>query len=590
MPLDGIVISALVKELQETLEFGKIERVHQPEEDELILVVRKYREQYRVLLSVNNQYQQVCLTDKKRDNPTTPPMFCMLLRKYLQGGKILSVSQAGFDRIIHFRIESRDELGSSTVNTLIVELTGKHSNILLVNEETQKIVDCIKRIPEYVSSVRQLLPNLPYTGQPLEKSNLFKTDFDTFKAEVNKSEQDQQVFKFLYQKYQGISPVIAREILVRSGLFEDIYFSELTFDQMLQLWQTIEWLKKLINHTKYQPNIVFDNHHQSIDFSAILLKRYSSDDFRTVVKGSMSQAIESFYYQKARENRYKQKSTNLRKVLNTRLNRLYNKIQKLKEELYYAENADIYKIKGELLIANLHMLAKGMPETKVINYYEPDAPEITIKMDVRRSPSENAQAYFKRYNKLKKALTEVKHQIAEAKHEIDYLENVMTAIETSVDVSNLDNIRDELVEQGYLKKRPQKRGKKTKKRITPLEYRSSQGYRILVGRNNTENDYLTCKYASNSDTWLHTKIIPGSHVVIRAEGQEVPYETLEEAAMIAAWHSKARDSENVPVDFTLIRNVKKPNGAKPGMVIYTTNQTLYVTPDESEIVKRLVKK
>jgi len=590
MPLDGIVISALVNELNETLEFGKIDKVHQPEDDEIVIVVRKFRNQHRVLLSVNNNYQQVCITDKKRENPTKPPMFCMLLRKYLLGGKILEVKQHEFDRIIIFRIESRDDLGKTTINNLVVELTGKHSNIMLVNTETNIIVDCIKRVPEHVSHVRQVLPNIPYSEQPMVKSNLFDIDFPEFMEEINKENKDQQIFKFLYTKYQGISPTIAREVLVRANLFEDIYFSELDHDQMYTLWQTIDWLRKLVTHHKFQPNIIYDGKNQSVDFSSILLKRFSGDAYKTVVKTSMSHAIESFYYQKSRENKYRQKSMNLRKVLSTRLNRLYKKMQKLKEDLYYAENSEIYKIKGELLIANLHTLSKGMSETKVINYYEPDAPEISIHLDLRLSPSENAQRYFKKYNKLKKALSEVKHQMIEAKHEIDYLENVMTAIDTTIEAQNLDAIRDELVEQGYLKKRPKKSGKKVSKRILPLEYKSTQGFRILVGRNNVENDYLTLKYASNSDTWLHTKIIPGSHVVVRAEGKEIPLETLEEAAKIAVWHSKARESENVPVDFTQIKNVKKPHGAKPGMVIYSTNQTLYVTALEEEIVKLLNKK
>jgi len=590
MPLDGIVISALVNELNDTLEFGKIERVHQPENDAIILVVRKYREQHKVLLSVNSNYPQVCLTDKKRENPAKPPMFCMLLRKYLQGGKILEVSQNAFDRIITFKIESRDELGKTAIINLVVELMGKHSNIILVNSETNKIMDSIKRVPEHVSSVRQILPNLSYTEQPMVKTNLFDSSFDDFMNTINEDDTDKQVYKFLYTKYQGISPTIAREIIVRTGLFEDIYFSELSTVQMQDLWTTIDWLKTLVQHKKFQPNVIFDKHKNSVDFSSIILKRFSSEDYRIVVKETMSQTIESYYYNKSRENKYKQKSTNLRKTIQTRLNRLYKKSTKLKEELYFAENSDIYKIKGELLIANLHTLTSGMSEVTVTNYYEADAPELTIHLDVRLTPSENAQRFFKRYNKLKTAIIEVKHQLEEAKAEIDYLENVSSAIETSLDVSNLDSIRDELAEQGYLKKRVQKKVRKEKKKATLLEYRSSQGYRIIVGRNNTENDYLTLKYASNSDTWLHTKIIPGSHVVIRAEGKEVPYETLEEAAKIAAWHSKARASENVPVDFTLIKNVKKPSGAKPGMVIYSTNQTLYVTPVEEEVVKLFAKK
>lgn len=589
MAYDGILMAALADELESRLVGGRIDKIHQPEPDALVIHIKAPGEKSMLYISANSNLPHMTLIERKMDNPLKAPMFCMLLRKHLSGGRILGIRQHELERIILVDVESRNELGDLTTKRIIVEIMGKHSNIILVDTEENVILDSIKRIPFSVSRVRQILPGLKYEFLPTDKRNLRETGKDVFMDLVENTVKSTQVFKWIYMNYQGFSPAISRSICFEAEISESDDITALTSRELESLWNALENLKNSVEHQNYRPVIVKEiSTGKYVDLSSFALKHYLPNDFEIVESASITKVIEEYYGKKDQVNRMLHKTQNLRKFLSQRIDRLLNKLQKLKEEQLYAENAEESRIYGELLLANMYQLEKGMHEVKVLNYYDPESPEITIKLDSRLTPSENSQRYFKKYNKLKTAQEKLAVQIEDADSDLAYLEQVQTAVELSSDPTNIEEIRQELVEAGIMKKKHQKKDKK-KSKIEPLSYMSSEGFEILVGKNNLQNDYLTLKLASNKDMWLHTKIIPGSHVIIRTKGQDVSEQTIYEAACIAAWHSKGRLSSQVPVDYTPVKHVSKPSGAKPGMVIYTTNQTVYVTPDEDDIESMRVK-
>lgn len=584
MALDGLVIHCIVNELNKKLLGGKIDKVYQPENDEVVLHIRNNKENFKLVLSCSASNPRVYLANNyKKENPINAPMFCMLFRKYIQGGNIVNISQIGFERIIKISVESFDELKEKTTKDIIIEIMGRHSNIILTHSLDNKIIDSAKRIPPSVSRVRQILPGQTYVLPPKQDKlnpidevslNLFVDTLTSFNGPI---------FKAIYSKFLGVSPVIAKEICFRANIDENTLIDEISSNDISKVYKEFHNLFKFINNNIYNPSMIIDESIDKVlDFSCINLSQFSN--LSIINDDSISKILENYYATKDIKDRIHQRSSDLRKSISIKLDRLYNKLNKQEKELIESENAEIYKIKGELITSYIYMIEKGMKSVEVANFYDPEYKNITISLNPNFTPSENAQKYFKKYNKMKTAKKEITSQIEITKEEINYLENIILSIENCENLAELMDIREELSKVGYLKAKNNSK-KETKLTTKPHEFISSNGFKILVGKNNKQNDNLTLKIASNEDIWMHTKNIPGSHVIIKTEGKEVPDETIFEGAMLAAFFSKSKMSSQVPVDYTKKKNVKKPNGSKPGMVIYETNSTIYVTPTEELVAK-----
>lgn len=587
MALDGLVIHSIVDELSTKLVGGKIDKIYQPENDEVFLHIRNNKENFKLVLSASASNPRAYLSQKyKKENPINAPMFCMLLRKYIQGGNIVKVSQIGFERIIKITIESLDELKEKTSKDLIIEIMGRHSNIILTHDGN-KIVDSIKRIPPSISRVRQLLPGIPYILPPSQDKlnpldsideTMFTSLISTFDGNIEKS---------IYTNILGVSPIISREVCFRANLDSKTLTSELSGSNLKQLYNSFISVVDMIKLNKYNPCIAINTAlDKPIDFSCIDLSLFTNA--KLVFNDSMSSIIEDFYITKDAKERINQRASDLKKSISIKLDRLYNKLKKQEQELLASENAHIFKNKGELITSYIYMIEKGMDSIEVQNFYDVNCPTITIKLSTNLTPSENAQKYFKKYNKLKNAKIEISQQVDLSLIEIDYLENIILSIDNCENLAELQDIKDELQKTGYLKGKITSKKNKVTLTTKHHEFISSDGFPILVGKNNKQNDHLTLKVANSDDIWMHTKNIPGSHVIIKTDGKTVPDNTLLEGAMLAAFFSKSKMSSQVPVDYTLKKNIKKPNGSKPGMVIYETNSTIYVTPTE-ELVTKLKK-
>ncbi|MGL4796657.1 MAG: Rqc2 family fibronectin-binding protein, partial [Paraclostridium sp.] len=577
----------IVDELSTKLVGGKIDKVYQPENDEVFLHIRNNKENFKLVLSASSSNPRAYLSQKyKKENPISAPMFCMLLRKYIQGGNIVKVSQMGFERIIKITVESFDELKEKTSKDLIIEIMGRHSNIILTHDEN-KIVDSIKRIPPSISRVRQLLPGITYVLPP-SQNKLNPLDFISENEFVDLiSNFDGNIEKSIYTNILGISPVIAREICFRANLDSKECTNKLSDLELKDLYKSFNFIIDNIKSNTYKPciamNTVLD---KPIDFSCIELSLFESS--KLLFNDSISSIIEDFYITKDAKERINQRASDLKKSISIKLDRLYNKLKKQEQELLASENAHVFKNQGELITSYIYMIEKGMDSIEVQNFYESDCPNIKIKLSPYLTPSENAQKYFKKYNKLKNAKIEISQQVEFSLDEIDYLENIMLSIDNCENLDELQDIKDELLKTGYMKGKINSKKSKVTLTTKPHEFISSDGFTILVGKNNKQNDHLTLKVANSDDIWMHTKNIPGSHVIIKTDNRDVPDNTLLEAATLAAFFSKSKMSSQVPVDYTLKKNIKKPNGAKPGMVIYETNSTIYVTPTE-ELVAKLKK-
>lgn len=594
MALDGLVIHSIVNELSSKILGGKVDKVHQPENDELVLHIRNNKENFKLVLSASASNPRVYLANNyKKENPMTAPMFCMLFRKYIQNGIIVGVSQVGFERIIKISVESFDELKEKTTKDIYIEIMGRHSNIILTHASDSKVIDSAKRIPFSVSRVRQILPGVTYSYPPSQDKlnpldNISKDSFiNTLK------DFEGPIFKSIYSKFLGISPVVAKEICFRSNVDLKLNTLDLSNDDFNSLYNEFSNLFNSLNNNEYNPCIVIDeNIDKVIDFSCIDLTLFK--DLSFINDESMSKILEDYYRTKDIKDRIHQRSSDLRKSISIKLDRLYNKLHKQEEELIESENADIFKVKGELITSYIYMVEKGMESVEVSNFYDPEYKSITISLNKNLTPSENAQKYFKKYSKMKTAKKELAHQMEITNDEINYLENIILSIENCENLAELLDIREELSKVGYLKIKGKNNkkvntNKETKLTTKPHEFISSDGFKILVGKNNKQNDHLTLKIADNNDIWLHTKNIPGSHVIIKTDGKNVSDEAIFEGAMLAAYFSKSKMSSQVPVDYTKKKNIKKPNGAKPGMVIYETNSTVYVTPTEELVAKLKVK-
>lgn len=585
MALDGLVIHSLVDELSTKLVGGKVDKVHQPEDDEIVLYIRNNKENYKLVLSCSSSNPRVYIAnDYKKENPKKAPMLCMLFRKYIQSGNIVGISQVGFERIIKISVNSLDELKEKSTKDIYIEIMGRHSNIILTHSLDNKIIDSAKRIPTSISRVRQILPGITYELPPAQSKlnplhNISNSDFiDSLKS------YEGPIFKGIYSKFLGISPIISKEICYRANVNEKTAISDLSNSELNSLYNEFNNLFKDIRNNNYSPCIVVNEKvDRVVDFSCISLNLYN--EFKFIIKDSMSTILEDYYKTKDIKDRIHQRASDLKKSISIKLERLYHKQEKQEEELKEAENADIYKVKGELLTAYIYMIQKGMESIEVQNFYDPNYENISISLKKNLTPSENSQRYFKKYNKLKTAKKEITSQMSINKEEIDYLENILLNIENCENLAELQDIKDELISLGYSKASGKLKSKKEIAKLTtsPHEFMSSDGVKILVGKNNKQNDHLTLRIADPDDIWMHTKNIPGSHVIIKCAGKEVSEQTIYEGAMLAAYFSKSKMSSQVPVDYTKKKHVKKPSGSKPGMVIYETNSTMYVTPTEEMV-------
>ncbi|MDQ0230594.1 Rqc2 family fibronectin-binding protein [Metabacillus malikii] len=567
MSFDGLFTYAITKELKTALMYGKVTKIHQPYKYDLIFQIRSGGKNHRLFLSAHPSYARIHITNEMYDNPSEPPMFCMLLRKHLEGGTIQHIEQLDMERIIIFDIKSHNELGDVTEKRLIVEIMGRHSNIIIIDKDRGLILDSIKHLSPAVNRHRTVLPGQPYVLPPSQdKLNPLQTDEDTLlkKLDFNAGKLDKQIV----DQFAGISPLIAKEILYRAGLVNRVTLPKAFTSLMTELKSG-----ELLPSIYVQGNKEF--------FYMLRLTHIESAETKTFP--TISQLLDRYYYGKAERDRVKQQGNDLERFIINERKKNENKIKKLEATLHQAEKAAQYQLFGELLTANLYSIQKGDKEAEVINYYDEDGATVTIPLDIQKTPSENAQKYFSKYQKAKNSVDVVQEQIQIANKEIEYFDRFIQQLE-SASPRDIEEIREELMEGGYLKQRQSRTIKKKKQQKPVLEtYISSDGTEILVGKNNKQNEYLTNKLAARDDLWFHTKDIPGSHVVIRSKNPS--NDTIIEAATIAAYFSKAKNSSSVPVDFTAIRYVKKPNGSKPGYVIYDNQQTVYVTPNEDTVFK-----
>lgn len=582
MAFDGFVTHQIVRELKHTILGGKTDKIHQPEKDEIIISFRTREGLFRLLLSAATSNPRVHLTEEPRENPLTAPLFCMILRKHLAGAKLKSVSQIGFDRILEFTFECYTEMGDLTEKKLIVEVMGKHSNIILVQNDN-KIIDSIKHIDFTTSAVRQILPGLIYELPPLQDKLSPESDyFDNFLTNLSAAPNDALLDKLLLNSFVGMSPLMAREIVFRKYKKDKVFLCDADIHDFAN--HTKAFIDAFLNDSP-QGFVVLDSETKKpIFFSCTHLSQYDGMGKINNLE-SLSGAVEAFFSGRSLHDRLTQKSAATIKLINNNIERCNKKISIHTENIEKSKNRDKYKIFGELLTANLHRIEPHSTSVTVENYYSETLEKIEIPINPELSPSQNAQKYFKLYTKSKTTEETSKMQLKNAENEKAYLETVLDSINRATDYADIAEIREELAEQGYISANNFKKKKKTKK-TEPLKFISSDGYTILVGRNNKQNDELTIKTAYSTDMWLHTKNIPGSHVIIRTNGLgEVPDKTLEEAASIAAYFSKAQKSSGVAVDYTLAKNIRKPNGSNPGFVIYETNYTLFIDPDEKLVEK-----
>ncbi|MED4877914.1 NFACT RNA binding domain-containing protein [Anoxybacillus geothermalis] len=564
MSFDGVFTYAIVGELEEALAGGRITKIHQPSAYEIVLLVRARGHNHKVMLSAHPTYARVHLTNETYNNPSEPPMFCMRLRKQLEGSVIEAVRQVDFDRIIVMDTKGRDELGDVQTKRLIIEVMGRHSNIILVDASTDTIIDSLKHLPPSVNRYRTVLPGHPYVAPPThgklnpleatEEMVLKKIDFHAGKLAHQ-----------LVSAFSGISPLFANEAVFRAGLANRATLPK-SFLSLIDDVRGRRFAPMMYTNGEKEWFYVLPLKHLQIEGQPF---------------ASASELLDRFYFGKAERDRVKQQAHDIERLMANEKAKNEKKLLKLEQTLEEAKKADVYRLYGELLTAHLYAAKRGMTEIEVANYYDENGGTVTIPLDPQKSPSENAQQYFQKYQKAKNSFAVVQEQIERTKEDIAYCDTILSQLETA-SPKDVEEIRDELIEQGYLRPRAAKGAKKRKPTAPELDrYVASDGTEILVGKNNKQNDYLTTKLAHKDDVWLHVKNIPGSHVVIR--NKQPSDETLLEAANLAAYFSKARHSGSVPVDYTRIRHVKKPSGAKPGFVIYEHEQTLYVTPDEELI-------
>ena len=576
MALDGIVISNIVAELNSTILNSKISKIAEPEADELLLTLKGPNGSFRLSMSASASLPFIYLTSTNKVSPLTAPTFCMVLRKHIANGRITKIYQPGMERIINFEIEHLNEMGDLCHKVLIIELMGKYSNIIFTDSDGT-IIDSAKRIPASVSSVREVLPGRAYTipATQEDKYNPLTVDSKQFVDII--SVKPLTVSKAIYSSFSGISPLAANELAHRAGLDADAPVAAYSHDELLHLGSNFTWMMEDIKNNRFTPNIVRDGNEPK-EFSSIELTQYS--DLTVTKYDSISEVLELYYSERNTYTRIRQKSADLRKHVNTLLERNLKKYSLQMKQLKDSEKREKYKVYGELINAFGYGLTPDDKFLEAANYYD-DNKIIKIPIDNTKTTAENAQKYFDKYGKMKRTAEALNELILETKGQIDHLESIQNSLDIALSADDLVQIKDELIEYGFIKKG--KGSKKQKVKSKPFHYISSDGFDMYVGKNNYQNDELTFKLATGNDWWFHAKGMPGSHVIVKAENKELPDSTFEEAGKLAVYYSKGKNADKVEIDYLQKKNVKKPNGAAAGFVVYYTNYSLTIHPDISDI-------
>ena len=573
MPLDAICLSALTAELGEKLEGAKIDKVQQPERDMLILSLRGRSGNFRLLLAAGAGNARVHITGESMENPVEPPMFCMLLRKHLVGARIASLEQPDHERMLALELDTRDEMGDLSRKKLVVEMIGRSANVILVGADG-RIIDCMRRMDFAGDAERRLLPGMIYRLPPKQnKTDFFSSDSEIRRALIAGADREMPVDKWLLDSFSGLSPLICREMAFRCGG---------SFDT---LPEQLDALHDTVIAGDFTPYMLLDGD-KPRDFSFMPIRQYG-DSMKGESFDSFSALLDAFYARRDRAERQRRRSHELSRSIKTLRDRLVRKLAGQTEELQRTTGRDEIRKNAELITANMYRLKKGDRELLCEDYYQPDCPEVKIPLDPLKTPQQNAAAMYKEYNKLKAAEEHLTVLIDQGEKQLDYLNSVLEELSRAETEKDISDIRRELMETGYMKKA---RGAKPEriKAQAPLRFVSDDGLEILIGRSNTQNDELTTKLARRTDYWLHTQKVHGSHVIVRCDGLEPPETTLEQAASLAVYYSQGRDSGKVPVDYTMVRFVRKPSGAMPGKVIYTDYKTLLAQSDEA-LARRLKK-
>lgn len=599
MPFDAGVMASVVKQFQDTVLGARIDKIYQPEKDEIILNIRLKNQSKKILLSACPGKSRVGFCVSERENPSEPPMFCMLLRKHLSGGHILEVSQIGFDRAVEFKISSTDDMGFVTQKYLVCEIMGTYSNIIFL-DENRKIVGVLHPVSLSPTNKRQVLCGFEYQNPPRQEGKINALDV-TKQDFINRITQDiangknGNADKYLISNYEGLSPLIAREIVYRASSATNQPLVNIDVDK---LWFNFNKIYSDVKNGVFQPCLIRDLNGKTLDVSFCQIRQFgaaaiidSEDDISFV--------LEKFFEQKDRQESIKNKAQDILRLLTNASSRILKKQELQKESLSECQNMNLWKCYADLLTANIYMLKKGQIKAELVNYYDENYPTVTIELDSRFTPSQNAQHYYKKYNKAKSAQKILTEQLQQSKQELEYIDSVFDSLTKAQTESDLAQIRAELSMTGYARKLEnlQKSMNKNKKDIksalkaqyNPMKFKTSGGYEVLCGKNNLQNDYITTVVSSKDDYWFHIKKAPGSHVVMRCGKDEPSARDFTECAMIAAYYSSERELSQAPVDYTRVRNVKKPSGSKPGFVIYETNYTAFVTADENVVESLKVK-
>ena len=571
MPLDALCLTAVAGELRRSLLGGKIDKIYQPAREELLLCIRGRGENVRLLLSANPGHPRAHLTTRNRENPDTPPMFCMLLRKHLLGGRILELKQPPMERLLDFRLETIDELGDRVERRLVLEALGRNSNLILLDGEG-RIIDCLRRVDGDMSRQRQVLPGLFYRLPPApDKLDPMALDGEGLRRALD-NPTGREAGKLLLDTFNGLSPLIARELAFRAGGDGE------------PLARELEKLLDAVRREDFAPYLlVREGKGTDVTFLPILQYGPQTESRR---QESFSQLLDGFYEEREQMERVRQRGQDLVKSVTSARDRTARKLANQEKELEATETRERQRELGDLLTSNLHAMQKGMSTFRAVDYYDPEGKQTDIPLDPLLTPQQNAAKYYRAYNKAKTARQMLTLQMEKGRRELEYLNSVLENISLAEGERDLQEIRQELAETGYLRRPGKAKDRGRKVSGKPMEFRSSAGLRISVGKNNSQNDRLTTKQAYKSDLWLHTQKIHGSHVILWLEGGGADARSLTEAAQLAAYFSQARDGKKVPVDYTPVKYVKKPAGARPGMVVYSTYQTAVVDPDP-ELAKRL---
>jgi len=579
MSIDGILLSAIKTNLKEKLQGGRIDKIYQPFQNTLTFTVRNNNQNYKLLISSDSREARIQITNFSFDNPQFPPDFCMLLRKYLMRGIIKDISQPDFERILKIEVESYNK-----TYYIFIEIMGRYNNIILTNDNLL-VLDAINRLSK--DNKRDIYPTSYYQFPPgQDKLNPLEVDKNTFFNQIP-FDFNKKAYQAVMFNFRGIGPASSKEIAYRANMDYNSKYNELEENKKEALFDSFNTIFNKVKNNDYNPSIGIKN--SEIDYYSAFELNYK-DNIEDIINFKDPDDLFDYYYENyLKDIELKEKKKKLKGIVNNYLKKNNNKQDEFREDLKENKNYDLFKQKGELIKANLHQIEKGKQEITLTNYYDSEQEEITISLDPKKTPIDNAQKYFKKYQKAKKSLKHLKRQIGKLRHEEKYLNQVLFNIEDGNNLDELNEIEKELREEGYINKQKNKNDRKNKE-IKPYKYTTSDNYQVLIGRNNKQNDKLTKYIANDGDIWLHTKKIAGSHVIIRNHtNSEIPESTILEAAKLAAYFSKAKESKNVPIDFTPVENVNKPKGAKPGLVYYDNYQTVYVDPADEKVVDEIEK-